>query len=81
MKVADLSKKYKNKWILAKVLKEDEMNRLLEVEPIAVSANRDKVYKALGKVKKGEHVATIYTGEFPKKDMTYIFISHESTKI
>jgi len=81
MKISKLFKKHKNKWVLARVLKEDKLNRLIEVKPILVSSNRDEVYKALGKVKRGTHVATIFTGEFPKKDMAYIFFFYESTKI
>ncbi len=73
MKVADLKKKYKNKWVLAEVLAEDKLNRVTEVKPIVVSGNRDKVYKSLEKVKKGAHVATLFTGKVPPRGITYTF--------
>lgn len=73
MKVSDLRKKFKNKWVLAKVLTEDQLNRVTEVKPIVVSNSRDKVYKSLEKVKKGAHVATLYTGKVPPRGMSFTF--------
>lgn len=73
MKVEDVKRKYKDKWVLAEVLKEDRLNRVLEVKPLFISSNRDDVYKSLAKVKKGSHVATLFTGEVPPKGMTYTF--------
>lgn len=71
MKIKTLMRKFKNEWVLAKVLKEDKHIGVVEAEPIAHSKNRDEVYDALLKVKKGQHVMTLYTGKRPK-NMAYI---------
>lgn len=73
MKISTLKKKYKNKWILAEVLKEDKLNKLIEVKPLVVSNKRDEVYESLAKLKKGSHVATIYTGAVPPKGNVFAF--------
>jgi len=73
MKVSELKKKYKNQWVLAEVLKENKLNQLVEVKPILVSPDRDKVYAALAKVEKGSHVATIFTGKIPPEGMAFAF--------
>lgn len=73
MKVSTLKKKFRNQWVLAEVLKEDSLNRVVEVEPIIHSKNRTEIYDALSKVKKSKHVATIYTGKLPPKGMAYTF--------
>ena len=73
MKISDLKKKYKNKWILANVVKEDKSHQILEVKPLLVSDERQKVYEHLTKIKKGSRVATIYTGETPKKGLVFTF--------
>ena len=73
MKISELKKKFKNKWVLAEVVKEGKLQELLEVRPIKVSDQRDDIYKELTKVKKGSHVATIYTGQVPPKGMAFAF--------
>lgn len=73
MKVSTLRKKFKNQWVLAEVIKEDKLNRLVEVNPLLHSPDRTKVYAALARVKKHKHVATIYTGQLPPKGMEYTF--------
>ena len=73
MKIADLKKKYKNKWILAKVIKETKEHKVLEIKPLVISDKRDEVYKSLSKLKKGAHVATFYTGKIPAKGMSFTF--------
>ena len=73
MKIADLKKKYKNKWILAKVIKETKEHKVLEIKPLVISDKRDEVYKSLSKLKKGAHVATLYTGKIPAKGMSFTF--------
>ena len=73
MKISQLRKKFKNKWVLAQVLKEDKLHRLVEVTPFQASEGREDVYKALSGLKKGSHVATIYTGQQPPKGMTFTF--------
>lgn len=73
MKISELKKKYKNKWVLAQIVKEDKFHRALDVKPIVVSSDRNQVYEQLDKLKKGAHVATIYTGEIPPKGFVYTF--------
>lgn len=73
MTIEEIKKKYKNRWILAKVLKENNLNQVTEAEVILASTNKDEIYKALGKVKKGEHICTFYTGEILPKGMAFAF--------
>ena len=73
MKLTELKRKHKNKWVLAQVLKEDKMHNMIEVKPLVVSADRNKVYQSLNKLKKGAHVATIYTGQAPPKGLVFAF--------
>ena len=73
MKISALKKKYKNKWILGQVIKEDELHKILEVKPLIVTDSREEVYKSLTKLKKGAHVATLYTGPVPAKGMVFSF--------
>ena len=76
MKVSTLKKKFKNQWVLAEVLKEDELNRVIEVKPLVHSRDRAEIYDALSEVKKNKHVTTIFTGELPPKGMVYSFYGH-----
>lgn len=71
MKIEEVKKKYKNKWVLAEVLKESELNEPLEVKPIVISDNQDDAYDAISKVPKGKVSAIIYTG---KIEGTFLFV-------
>lgn len=73
MKISELRKKYKNKWILAEVIKEGKFQKVIEAKPLVISDKRDEVYRSLGKLKKGAHVTTFYTGEVPPKGMSFSF--------
>jgi len=73
MKITDLKKKFKNEWVLAEVLKENSLNQVLEVKPIAHSTDRAMVYSELNKVKGKKHLTTIFTGDLPQKEMVYAF--------
>lgn len=73
MHISKLKKKYKNTWVLCEVIKEDDKHQAQEVKPIIISGDRNEVYEALQKVKSGAHVATIYTGKVPAKDMVFAF--------
>lgn len=79
MNITELKKKFKNKWILAEVIKETKTHRVIEMKPLVISDKRDKVYKTLAKLKKGAHVATFFTGEVPPRGMSFTF--HVSIKI
>lgn len=73
MTIEEIKKKYKNQWILAKVLKENKLNQVTEAKVILASPDKEEIYKALGQVKKGEHICTFYTGEILPKGMAFAF--------
>lgn len=76
MKVAEVKKKFKNTWVLAEVLKEDELNQPIEVKPIMSSDDRNKLYDKIATLPKGTHVATLYTGK-----ISGVFLFHVNSKI
>lgn len=63
MKISEVNKKYKNKWVLAEVLKQDKLNQPTDVTPIMASKDRYDLYKRIPSLPKETHVATIFTGE------------------
>lgn len=63
MKISEVNKKYKNKWVLAEVLKQDKLNQPVDVKPIFASKNRYDLYEKMGELPRGTHVATIFTGK------------------
>ena len=73
MTIKEIKKKYKNEWILAKVIKENRLNQVTEAEVILHSRTKEETYAALSKVKKGEHICTFYTGEILPKGMAFAF--------
>lgn len=73
MNITSLKKKYKNQWVLAEVLKEDKLNRVVEVKPLVHSKDREEVYNALTTIKPGKHITTLFTGKLPPKGMVYAF--------
>lgn len=73
MTIKEIKKTYKKRWILAKVLKENRLNQVTEAEVILASVNKDEIYQALGRVKKGEHICTFYTGKILPKGMAFAF--------
>lgn len=68
MKISEVKRKYKNKWVLAQVLEEDKLNRALDVKPIATSQDKNEIYDKLAKLPQkktyGKTFTTIYTGKF-----------------
>lgn len=76
MKISEVNKKYKNKWVLAEVLKQDKLNQPVDVKPITASKKRDDLYKKMATLPRGTHVATLYTGEIKGAFLFYV-----STKI
>lgn len=64
MKIVELKKKFKNKWVLAEVLKENELNQPVDVKPIMASTDKNEIYDRIAKVPKGKILATLYTGKF-----------------
>ena len=63
MKISEVKKKYRNRWVLAEVLKEDGLNRAIDVKPIVTNTDRDKIYDKIATLPKGTHVTTFYTGK------------------
>ena len=72
MKIDDVEKKYKNKWVLVEVLKEDEKGEPIDVKVIEHSQNRDGTYQAMKKMK-GKYSYHFYTGEIPRKGYAVAF--------
>lgn len=63
MKVSEVKKKFKNTWVLAEVVKENELNQPTDVKPIMASKERDEIYDRMAKLPRGKKVATLYTGK------------------
>ena len=67
MKISEVKKKFKNRWVLAEVLKEDELNRAVEVKPITTSKDKNAIYDKLASLSErrtsGKTFTTIYTGK------------------
>ena len=72
MRLKKVEEKYKNEWVLAEVLKEDESGEPTEVKIIAHSKNRDDTYAAMEKAK-GKYTYHFYTGKIPKKGYAVAF--------
>lgn len=67
MKISEVKKKYKNTWVLAEVLKEDDLNQAVEVKPIVTSKDKNEIYDKLASLSEqrtsGKTFTTIYTGK------------------
>lgn len=63
MKIADVKKKFKNTWVLAEVIKMNDLNEPVEVKPIMASNDRNKLYEKIPTLPRGTKVATLYTGK------------------
>jgi len=72
MKLKEIQEKYRGEWVLAVVLKEDELAEPIEVKVIAHSKNRDDTYDAMKKVK-GKYSYHFYTGKIPQKGYAVAF--------
>ncbi|MCD6219315.1 hypothetical protein J7K43_02890 [Candidatus Calescamantes bacterium] len=72
MRLKEIEKRYKDEWVLAEVLKEDELGEPTEVKVIAHSKNRDDTYAAMKKVK-GKYTYHFYTGKIPRKGYAVAF--------
>ena len=66
MKLREVGKKYRNEWILAMVLKEDNLGQPAELKILAHSKDRSEIYLKLSKTREKD-VATFYAGEIPTK--------------
>ena len=72
MKIEEAKKIYKNEWVLAEMLKEDNEGKPIEIKVIAHSKNRDDTYKAM-KEAKSKYIYHFYTGEIPEKGYAVAF--------
>ena len=66
MKINEIKKKYKDEWVVAEILEEDELGTPIQVKVLAHSKSRDDTYEALRKAK-DKYTYHFYTGEIPKK--------------
>ena len=71
MKIDEIKKKYKDEWVLIRVLKVDEFGAPVEGEVVAHSKSRDEIYEKQRRMK-GD-LAIIYTGEIPKEGYVVAF--------
>jgi len=71
VKVEEIKKKYREEWVLAEVIEEDEFGQPTEVELIAHSKARDEIYEKQRELNKD--IAIIYTGAIPKKGYAVAF--------
>ena len=66
MKLSDAQSKYKNKWLLFKVTKQDDHGQAVEGEVLEIADNRTQIYNKLSKTKKqSTHYTTVFTGKTP----------------
>ena len=72
MKIEEIKQQYKDEWILVEVLKEDDLNRPIDVKLIAHSKNRDDTYAAIRKTK-AKYISHFYTGRIPQKGYVVAF--------
>jgi hypothetical protein len=71
--IQEIKKRYKDEWVLAEVLEEDELGEPKKVKVIAHSKNRDDTYEAM-KHSKGKYVYHFYTGKIPTKGYAVAFL-------
>lgn len=69
--IKDIIKKYKNEWLLIKVMAVDNQGQPTEGEIISHSKNRDEIYDAQKKFKGDLYIT--YTGKMPKKGYAVAF--------
>ncbi|MEW6620751.1 MAG: hypothetical protein AB1422_15685 [bacterium] len=72
MKLKEVKEKYTDEWVLAEVLKEDELGEPTELKVITHSKDRDETYDAMKKVK-GKYSYHFYTGKIPTKGYAVVF--------
>ena len=71
MKIEEIKKKYRDMWVLIKVLEVDELGQPISGEVVAYSKSREEIYEKQRKMK-GD-LAIIYTGEIPKEGHVVVF--------
>lgn len=64
-------KKYKNEWLLVKVLETDELGRPVRGELILHSKSRDEIYEKQRNMRDDLYIT--YSGQIPKKGYAVAF--------
>lgn len=77
MKLEEVKSKFKDEWILARVVRLDEFDQPTDVEVMAHSKNRDEIYDKQKKLR--GFLAIFYTGETVEEGYAVAFI-WESTQ-
>lgn len=72
MNIKEVEKKYKDEWVLAEILQEDEVGEPTELKVITHSKNRDNTYDAMEKAR-GKYSYHFYTGKIPDKGYAVVF--------
>ncbi|MBW8049979.1 MAG: hypothetical protein FVQ77_06510 [Cytophagales bacterium] len=73
MSIKEITKKYRDEWVLVEVTKVNELEQPIVGKVIAHSKNRDDTYEAM-KQTKAKDIAHFYTGEIPTKGYAVAFI-------
>ena len=71
MKMSEITKEYKDEWVLIEYTKLDEQLNVLDGRVLAHSPRKEDIYSVLPKFK-GKNFTIEYTGEFPK-DLAVMF--------
>lgn len=72
MNLEEIKGKFKDEWVLARVLKLDNLSQPQEMEVIAHSKNRDEIYDKQRNIR--DFLAIFYTGEIPEKGYAVAFL-------
>lgn len=72
MKLDEVKQKYKDEWVLAEIIQEDELGRPAEIKVIAHSKSRVNTYHAM-RLAREKYLTHFYTGEIPKKGYAVAF--------
>lgn len=72
MKIETIKKKFKDEWVVAEILKEDEKGNPIDAKVLAHSKSRDETFEALKKTK-DKYTYHFYTGNIPKKGYAVAF--------
>jgi uncharacterized protein YerC len=66
MTIKEITKKYKNRWVLARIVKQDTAGKVIDAEPIKTAATRDEIDKSLDSTP-DRYITVIYTGKIPAR--------------
>ena len=72
MSIKEITKKYKNEWLLVEILQENKERTPVKVRLLAHSKNRDDTSSAMVKYAE-KYTYHFHTGDFPKKNYAVAF--------